>query len=108
VGVIVIGSKPFNEQYILAHMIALLLEENGYKADVKEGLGGTLINYEALKKGQIHVYVEYTGTAYNNILKIEPPDVWAPDYVYERSVEEMLNRDGISTVAKLGSGMIML
>ena len=34
---IVIGSKPFNEQYILAHMIALLLENNGYKAEVKEG-----------------------------------------------------------------------
>ncbi|USH00308.1 glycine/betaine ABC transporter substrate-binding protein [Thermococcus argininiproducens] len=99
---IVIGSKPFNEQYILAHMIALLLENNGYKAEVKEGLGGTLVNYEALKKGQIHIYVEYTGTAYNNILKLDPPENWDPDYVYEKSKEEMLSRDGILTVVKLG------
>ncbi|KPU63986.1 glycine/betaine ABC transporter substrate-binding protein [Thermococcus sp. EP1] len=99
---IVIGSKPFNEQYILAHMIALLLENNGYKAEVKEGLGGTLVNYEALKKGQIHIYVEYTGTAYNNILKLDPPENWDPDYVYEKSKEEMLSRDGVLTVVKLG------
>jgi Periplasmic glycine betaine/choline-binding (lipo)protein of an ABC-type transport system (osmoprotectant binding protein) len=28
----------------------LLLEEEGYKTKVKENLGGTLVNYEALKK----------------------------------------------------------
>lgn len=83
-------------------MIALLLENNGYKAEVKEGLGGTLVNYEALKKGQIHIYVEYTGTAYNNILKLDPPENWDPDYVYEKSKEEMLSRDGVLTVVKLG------
>lgn len=99
---IVIGSKPFNEQYILAHMIALLLEENGFKADVKEGLGGTLVNYEALKRGQITLYVEYTGTAYNNILKLDPPEKWDPEYVYGKSKEEMLKRDGILTLVKLG------
>lgn len=99
---IVIGSKPFNEQYILAHMIALLLEENGFKAEVKEGLGGTLVNYEALKRGQITLYVEYTGTAYNNILKLEPPEKWDSDYVYEKSKEEMLKRDGVLTLVKLG------
>jgi osmoprotectant transport system substrate-binding protein len=64
---IVIGSKPFNEQFILAHMIALLLEDNGYNAEVKSGLGGTLVNYEALKQGEIDTYIEYTGTAYNVI-----------------------------------------
>jgi osmoprotectant transport system substrate-binding protein len=37
---IVIGSKQFQESYILAHMISLLLEEHGYETDVKEGLGG--------------------------------------------------------------------
>ncbi|MDK2946617.1 MAG: osmoprotectant transport system substrate-binding protein [Geotoga sp.] len=99
---IVIGSKPFNEQYIVAHMMAILLEENGYKAEVKEGLGGTMINYEALKKGQIHAYVEYTGTAYNEILKLDPPKEWNPDYIYDKSAEEMLKKDNIITVAKLG------
>jgi len=50
---IVMGSKLFNEQYILSHMIAHLMRENGYQAEVKEALGGTMINYEALKRGNI-------------------------------------------------------
>lgn len=37
---VVIGSKLFQESYILAHMAAILLEDAGYKADVIEGLGG--------------------------------------------------------------------
>jgi len=31
-------------------MISLLLEEHGYETDVKEGLGGTFVNYEAMKR----------------------------------------------------------
>ncbi len=69
---IVLGSKLFNEQYILAHMIAHLMRDNGLQAEVKMSLGGTMINYEALKKGNIDAYVEYTGTAYNVILKLPP------------------------------------
>ncbi|AWB10166.1 osmoprotectant transport system substrate-binding protein [Thermodesulfobium acidiphilum] len=49
---IVIGSKPFNEQYIVANMMATLLKENGFNVEIKEGLGGSLINFEALKKDQ--------------------------------------------------------
>ena len=56
---IVIGSKLFQESFILGHLISLMLEDNGYKTEVKVGLGGTLINYEALKKGQIQTYVEW-------------------------------------------------
>ncbi|WP_236626970.1 glycine betaine ABC transporter substrate-binding protein [Palaeococcus pacificus] len=83
-------------------MIALLLEEEGYDVDVKEGLGGTLVNYEALKKGQIHMYVEYTGTAYNVILKLPPLEKWDPNIVYEKSKEELLKRDGVLVAVKLG------
>ncbi|WP_269849347.1 glycine betaine ABC transporter substrate-binding protein [Methanosarcina horonobensis] len=50
-------------------MVSLLLEEQGYETEVKENLGGTLVNYEALKKGDIQSYIEYTGTIYSQILK---------------------------------------
>jgi osmoprotectant transport system substrate-binding protein len=99
---VVIGSKPFNEQYILANMIAILLEENGYKAEVKEGLGGTLVNYEALKRNDIQLYVEYTGTAYNVILRKQPPELWDQQYIFDEVKKGLLEADGVVVVAKLG------
>lgn len=100
-GKVVIGSKLFQESYILAHMAGIVLEEDGYEVDVKEGLGGTLINYEGLKQGTVDVYVEYTGTAYSQILKEPALEVWDPEVVYQVS-EEGLNADGVVIVADLG------
>ncbi|UGV41458.1 glycine/betaine ABC transporter substrate-binding protein [Methanococcoides orientis] len=97
----VIGSKLFQESYILAHMTAIMLEEEGYEVDVKEGLGDTLVNYAGLKQGTVDVYVEYTGTAYSQILKKPPLEVWDPEVVYQVS-EEGLNADGVVIVADLG------
>ncbi|MGM0366115.1 MAG: glycine betaine ABC transporter substrate-binding protein [Actinomycetota bacterium] len=99
---IVIGSKPFNEQYILAHMISLLLEQEGYQTDVQGGLGGTLINYEALKQGQINTYIEYTGTAYSVILDLPQKETWDSEEVYIESEEGLASSDDIYIAANLG------
>jgi osmoprotectant transport system substrate-binding protein len=99
---IVFGSKLFNEQYILAHMYAQLFEENGYQTEVKESLGGTMVNYEALKQGNIDAYIEYTGTAYNVILKLPPLEQWNPEQVYQEVEEGLLKQDQIAIAAKLG------
>lgn len=66
---IIVGSKGFTEQTILGNMVAFLMENNGFKVDRKIGLGGTVICHEALVRGDINVYVEYTGTALMAILK---------------------------------------
>lgn len=66
---ITVGSKNFNESYLLAEMVAQLLESDGFTVDRKFGLGGTLVCYEALLGGEIDVYVEYTGTLEQVILK---------------------------------------
>jgi len=66
---ITVGSKGFTEQVILGNMVSLLLESNGFKVDRKIGLGGTVICHEALVRGDISVYVEYTGTGLTAILK---------------------------------------
>ena len=99
---VVLGSKLFNEQYILAHMIAHLMRDNGIEAEVKESLGGTMINYEALKKGNIDAYVEYTGTAYNVILKLPPLEQWDPDYIYKEVEQGLMEQDGIAIAARFG------
>lgn len=68
--VIVIGSKNFNEQLILGNMVASLIEDNtDYKVERKLNLGGTNVAFNALKSGDIDVYVEYTGTGLVNIMK---------------------------------------
>jgi osmoprotectant transport system substrate-binding protein len=99
---VVIGTKLFQESYITAHMVSLLLEEQGYDTEVKENLGGTLVNYEALKKGDIQSYIEYTGTIYSQILKKPPLEEWDPEVVYEESEKGMLESDGVVIASSLG------
>ncbi len=65
-----IGSKPFNESYILAEVMAQLLEARGFEVERKTGLGATLISYEALRNGEIDIYPEYSGTIQEAILKL--------------------------------------
>lgn len=69
--VISIGSKSFTENYILAEIMARLLEDNGFTVERKVGLGGTLITYSALRENEIQIYPEYTGTLEKVILKFE-------------------------------------
>ena len=67
---IVIGAKNFTEQYILSEIFKQLIENNSnLNVELKTGLAGTKFCFDALKKGEINVYPEYTGTAYFAILK---------------------------------------
>jgi osmoprotectant transport system permease protein len=67
---ITIGSKNFTEQLILAEMMARIIEvKTGYHVERKLNLGGTMICHEALLKGEIDMYPEYTGTGLLAILK---------------------------------------
>jgi len=70
VSAITIGSKNFNESYILSEVAAQLLESEGFEVTRKFGLGGTLICYDALRNAEIDLYVEYTGTLGTAILKL--------------------------------------
>lgn len=63
-----VGSKNFNEGYVLAEMISQVLEEAGFTVERKFGLGGTLICFEALANDEIDVYAEYTGTLSQAVL----------------------------------------
>lgn len=61
---ITVGSKAFPESLILGEMLAQLARESGAEAHHgrTRGLGGTRVLWEALLKGDIDVYPEYTGT----------------------------------------------
>ncbi len=69
-GTIVVGSKNFTEQVILGEIAAQQLERKLHATvERRLNLGGTLLAHEALLKGQIDLYPEYTGTANSAILK---------------------------------------
>jgi osmoprotectant transport system permease protein len=67
---VVVGSKNFNESYLLGEMAAQLLEQAGFEVERRFGLGGTLICFRALAAGEIDLYVEYTGTLSQAILDL--------------------------------------
>ncbi|MBV9768981.1 MAG: hypothetical protein JOZ32_05375 [Bryobacterales bacterium] len=68
---LVVGSKNFTEQLILGEIVAQHLEARLHKpVERKLDLGGTLLAHQALLKGDIDMYPEYTGTAFTNVLKL--------------------------------------
>src|SRR2546422_10489191 len=66
---IIIGSKKFTESYVLGEIAKRSLENAGVPAEHRQGMGGTIILWEALRAGQIGLYPEYTGTISEEILK---------------------------------------
>lgn len=66
---VVVGSKKFTESYVLAEIAKRSLENSGIATEHRQGMGGTIILWEALRGGQISSYPEYTGTIGQEILK---------------------------------------
>jgi osmoprotectant transport system substrate-binding protein len=66
---VVVGSKDFAEQYIIAEMYAQVLEDAGFKVERKLGLAGTPVAQAALVSKEIDLYPEYTGTGLLTVLK---------------------------------------
>ncbi|WP_420137635.1 ABC transporter permease/substrate-binding protein [Sphingomonas sp.] len=64
---VTIGAKNFSEQYILARLIGLRLEQAGYRVSYREGLGSA-VAFRALERGDIDVYVEYSGTLWTGAM----------------------------------------
>jgi osmoprotectant transport system permease protein len=66
---IVLGSKKFTESFVLSEIAKRNLEEAGFQVEHHQGMGGTIILWEALTQGSIAAYPEYTGTIQEEILK---------------------------------------
>lgn len=82
---VVISGKPWTEQFILPYIIGILIEEEtDYKVTYKEGLGEVAILTPALDKGEIDLYVEYTGTGLMDVLEEETEPGESADSVYDR------------------------
>lgn len=65
---VTVSSKNFTEQFILSHISAQMLKNEGHEVTDKTGLGGSPANFKALKNANSSLYWEYTGTAWSSIL----------------------------------------
>ena len=98
---IVIGAKTFTEQYVLSEILAgQVARATGLPTDVRPSLGST-VAFDALRSGDIDLYVDYTGTIWATImhratLNADRDSVLAAVRTYLR--EEY----GITLVAALG------
>jgi osmoprotectant transport system permease protein len=67
---LIIGSKAFTENYLLAYLFAQLIEgQTRLKTRLQLGFGGTKLVFDALNTHEIDLYPEYTGTGLLVILK---------------------------------------
>jgi osmoprotectant transport system permease protein len=96
---IVVGSKNFTEQVILGELLAQAIEAEGLPVVRKLNLGGTFICDQALRSGDIDLYVEYTGTAVTAVFQQEVPR--DPRQAFERARAEY-SRRGVTALAPLG------
>ena len=68
-----VGSKAFTESIVLGELATQLARSAGAAAVHRRALGGTRVLWEALQRGDVDVYPDYTGTLAREILaKVAP------------------------------------
>jgi osmoprotectant transport system substrate-binding protein len=98
---IVVGSKNFTEQIVLAELFAQRIEaHSALRVERRVNLGGTLICHDALVSGKIDLYPEYTGTALTAILN--DPLQNESSEVFRRVQEEYRSRFNVEVMPPLG------
>jgi len=70
---VVVGSKAFTESVLLGEIATQTLVQRGIRAGHRQQLGGTRVLWEALIRGDIDVYPEYTGTLSEEIFAGKVP-----------------------------------
>ncbi len=92
---VIIGSKKFTESYVLSEIAKRAMENAGIPTEHRQGMGGTIILWEALRTDQIGFYPDYTGTIGEEILK-ESSSVSTP------AIREKLAKFGVGITEELG------
>lgn len=96
-----VGSKNFMEQVLLGEIAAQHLEQRlGKPVERKLNLGGTLLAHQALVKGEIDLYPEYTGTAISSVLNL--PSSSDPAELLDRVRREYQSRFDLRWLDPLG------
>jgi osmoprotectant transport system permease protein len=92
---IVVGSKRFTESYVLGEIAKTALRKAGFTVEHKQGMGGTIIVWQALRDDEIALYPEYTGTITEEILKTKQP-------LSTDGMRALLRQEGVGMTGELG------
>lgn len=95
---ITVGSKNFDEQYILGEIYAQSLEAAGFEVEKELDIGSEVIAYEALTGGQIDAYPEYTGTALTSFFDVELDEVPRDQQEAYQQAQAAYAEDGITAL----------
>ncbi len=96
---VIIASKQFSEQYILAQLIGARLEAAGYSVEFRDGLGSAVV-HNAVASSSIDISVDYTGTIWTNNLK--RTDNPGREKMYQTIVEWEAEENGVRVLGRLG------
>jgi osmoprotectant transport system substrate-binding protein len=100
-GRIIVGSKNFTEQVILAELMAQHLEDRLHvPVERRFYLAGSYIAHQAVLADRIDIYPEYTGTALTAILKESPN--WDPNVVFNEVREHYETRFHLTVTPPFG------
>ena len=72
---VTIGSKNFDEQFILGEIYAQALEAAGYTVETELNLGSEVVAKKALESGEVDAYPEYTSTTLTSLYGVAPEEV---------------------------------
>ena len=96
-----IGAKTFTEQYILAEILAQrIASETGLDTRSVQSLGSS-VAFDALRTGEIDLYVDYSGTIWATLMK-RPQLPETRQEVLEGVRDYLHDEHGIRLVAVLG------
>lgn len=98
-----IATKPMTEQYILAEMLRLLIEDStDYTVNITQGIGGGTSNiHPAMVAGEFDLYPEYTSSGYVMVLGHEAGDA-TDDEIWETLLKEYHDQFGMTWVGLYG------
>lgn len=100
---IIISGKQFTEQFILPQILGQYVEsKTDYDVEYKEGLGEVAILTPALEKGDIDVYVEYSGTGLQSVLGEDLEQGESSESILERTRKGYEKKYGVTWLEPLG------
>ncbi len=96
---VTIGSKNFDEQFILGEIYAQALEAAGYTVETELNLGSEVVAKKALETGEVDAYPEYTSTTLTSLYGTAPEDVPGDAQEAADLANEELSADGLVAFA---------
>lgn len=93
---IVIAGKLGAEQEIIANIYQELIEDNSdIKVNLKSNFGKTTFLHEAIKRGDIDIYPEYSGTILMALVNSDKAVSNQADQVYQEAKQAILKQDNL-------------